>query len=110
VSIPWSDSDKNAPTKKAPRSTARKPAANAAIAAGAPVNAEDFESFMDSGELLPIDLAVRTSKERRISNFMLWKLAYAELMFYPKYWPALNERDFEKILTDYSERKRRFGK
>jgi undecaprenyl diphosphate synthase len=85
-------------------------AANAAIAAGTPANAEDFERFMDSGGLPPIDLMVRTSGEQRISNFMLWKLAYAELMFYPKHWPALRERDFEKMLNEYSERKRRFGK
>jgi len=85
-------------------------AANEAIAAGQPVDMESFESFMDTGELLPIDLVVRTSGEQRISNFMLWKLAYAELMFYPKYWPALKEHDFEKILDEYSDRKRRFGK
>jgi len=85
-------------------------AANSAIAAGEPVDLETFESFMDTGELLPIDLVVRTSGEQRISNFMLWKLAYAELMFYPKYWPALKEQDFEKILDEYSDRKRRFGR
>jgi undecaprenyl diphosphate synthase len=85
-------------------------ATNAAIENGKPVSMEEFESFMDSGELLPIDLVVRTSEEQRISNFMLWKLAYAELMFYPKFWPALNEKDYEKILIEYSSRKRRFGK
>ena len=85
-------------------------AANAAIAVGAPVDAEGFESFMDTGDLLPIDLVVRTSGEQRISNFMLWKLAYAELMFYPKHWPALRDRDFEKMLSEYNSRQRRFGK
>ncbi len=85
-------------------------ATNAAIADGRPVNTDDFECFMDSGELLPIDLVVRTSQEQRISNFMLWKMAYAELMFYPKFWPALGKRDFEKILDEYSDRQRRFGK
>ena len=76
----------------------------------ATLDLETFESFMDTGELLPIDLLVRSSGEQRISNFMLWKLAYAELIFYPKYWPALKERDFETMLSEYSERKRRFGK
>lgn len=85
-------------------------AVNAAIADGGSVNMDDLECFMDSGELLPIDLLVRTSQEQRISNFMLWKLAYAELMFYPKYWPALGKRDFEKMLDEYSDRQRRFGK
>lgn len=85
-------------------------AANAAIENGAPVTIDDFESFMDTGELLPIDLVVRTSEEQRISNFMLWKLAYAELMFYPKFWPALKTQDYEKMLAEYSKRKRKFGK
>lgn len=85
-------------------------AANAAIAAGDTVSAETFETFMDTGELLPIDLMVRTSGEMRISNFMLWKLAYAELMFYPRHWPALTNRDFEKMLQEYNKRQRRFGK
>lgn len=83
---------------------------NAAIENGKSVSMEEFESFMDSGELLPIDLVIRTSEEERISNFMLWKLAYAELMFYPKFWPALNNKDYEKMLNEYSNRKRRFGK
>jgi undecaprenyl diphosphate synthase len=74
------------------------------------LTANDFETFMDTGELLPIDLVVRTSDEQRISNFMLWKMAYAELMFYPKFWPALRNKDFEKMLDEYSDRKRRFGK
>jgi undecaprenyl diphosphate synthase len=85
-------------------------AANAAIAAGRQLNAATLETFMDSGDLPPIDLMVRTSGELRISNFMLWKLAYAELIFYPKHWPALRERDFNKMLEEYSARKRRYGK
>ncbi len=85
-------------------------AANAAIAQGEPVDAETFESLMDTGELLPIDLLVRTSGEQRISNFMLWKMAYAELMFYPKHWPALRNRDFAKMLAEYNTRQRRYGK
>jgi undecaprenyl diphosphate synthase len=85
-------------------------ATNAAIENGKPISMEEIESFMDSGELLPIDLVVRTSEEQRISNFMLWKMAYAELLFYPKFWPALNTKDYEKMLIEYSNRKRRFGK
>lgn len=85
-------------------------AANAAIAIGKPVDIKEFEALMDTGELLPIDMVVRTSGEQRVSNFMLWKLAYAELMFYPKHWPALRDRDFEKILIEYGKRQRRYGK
>jgi undecaprenyl diphosphate synthase len=84
-------------------------AANAAVTAGVATDADAFETFMDTGEIPPIDLVVRTSREMRISNFMLWKMAYAELMFYPKYWPALRGRDFAKMLREYNVRKRRFG-
>jgi undecaprenyl diphosphate synthase len=85
-------------------------ATNSAIAAGVAVDIDTYETFMDTGDLLPIDLAVRTGRDQRLSNFMLWKLAYAELLFYPKYWPALRERDFEKMLNEYNKRQRRFGK
>lgn len=86
-------------------------AANAAIAAGQPVTRETFETFMDTGDLLPIDMVVRTSNECRISNFMLWKLAYAELFFVPEHWPELvkSEKLWQRVLDEYARRDRRFG-
>lgn len=86
-------------------------AVNAAIAAGAPVDRATFETFMDTGDLLPIDLMVRTSNEIRISNFLLWKLAYAELMFVPQHWPDLvrDEKLWQATLDEYARRDRRFG-
>lgn len=86
-------------------------AANAAIAAGAPVSREEFETYMDTGDLLPIDLMVRTSNEFRISNFLLWKLAYAELLFLPQHWPDLvrDEKLWMHVLNEYAGRDRRFG-
>ncbi|MDR2413058.1 MAG: di-trans,poly-cis-decaprenylcistransferase [Rickettsiales bacterium] len=86
-------------------------AVNAAIAAGQPVDEEGFESFLDTGDLLPIDLMVRTSNENRISNFLLWKLAYAELLFVPEHWPELvkSERLWKNILDEFAKRNRRFG-
>jgi len=86
-------------------------AANAAIAAGEPVTRETFETFMDTGDLLPVDLMVRTSNEIRISNFLLWKLAYAELMFVPEHWPELvkSEKIWQRTLDEFAHRNRRFG-
>lgn len=86
-------------------------AANAAIAAGDPVTRETFETFMDTGDLLPIDMMVRTSNECRISNFLLWKLAYAELMFIPEHWPDLVKSPvlWQRVLDEYARRDRRFG-
>lgn len=86
-------------------------AVNAAIANGEPVTRETFETFLDTGDLLPIDLMVRTSNESRISNFLLWKLAYAELLFLPEHWPDLvkNEKLWQHVLDEFSKRNRRFG-
>ena len=86
-------------------------AVNAAIENGEPVDKDSFETFMDTGDLLPVDLMVRTSNENRISNFLLWKLAYAELLFIPEHWPDLvkSERLWQHILDEYQKRDRRFG-
>ncbi len=86
-------------------------AVNAAIENGEPVTRETFETFMDTGDLLPVDLMVRTSNEHRISNFLLWKLAYAELLFIPEHWPDLvkNEKLWQYTLDEFAKRNRRFG-
>ncbi|MCQ2599274.1 MAG: polyprenyl diphosphate synthase [Alphaproteobacteria bacterium] len=86
-------------------------AVNAAIVAGAPVDKQTFETFLDTGDLLPIDLMVRTSNEYRISNFLLWKLAYSELLFVPEHWPELvkSEKLWQYTLDEFAKRNRRFG-
>lgn len=56
------------------------------------------------------DLFIRTSGEQRISNFMLWQLAYTELYFTEVFWPDFDEKEFAKALTVYAQRNRRFGK
>ena len=60
-------------------------------------------------ELPPVDFIVRTSGEKRISNFLLWDAAYAELEFVEVHWPAFSEKDLQKVLAEYSARTRRFG-
>ena len=57
-----------------------------------------------------LDFLIRTGREQRISNFLLWQSAYSELYFCKKYWPDFSKRDFEKALADYTRRSRRFGK
>ncbi len=86
-------------------------AVNAAIENGEKVDKDTFETFMDTGDLLPVDLMVRTSNENRISNFLLWKLAYAELLFVPEHWPDLvkSEKLWQHILDEFQKRDRRFG-
>ncbi|UYG08182.1 polyprenyl diphosphate synthase [Halomonas sp. M4R1S46] len=57
----------------------------------------------------PVDLCIRTSGERRISNFLLWQMAYAELYFTPTLWPDFGAEAFDEALADFAGRKRRFG-
>ncbi len=56
------------------------------------------------------DLIIRTGKEKRISNFLIWQAAYSELYFSHKYWPEFSEKDLNNAFLDYSRRKRNFGK
>ena len=56
------------------------------------------------------ELMIRTSGEHRISNFLLWQLAYAELYFTPKLWPDFREKDLYEALLSFQKRERRFGK
>lgn len=69
---------------------------------------EQFDKLVDDAP--PLDLLIRTSGEKRISNFMLWQIAYAELYFTPLHWPDFNSREFQIAIADFSSRKRRFGK
>jgi len=56
------------------------------------------------------DLLIRTSGEKRISNFLLWQLSYSEFYFTEKYWPDFDESEFRKAILDYQGRDRRYGK
>lgn len=77
---------------------------------------ENFQSFKDgfyrnlsTRDIPDPDLLIRTSGEMRISNFLLWECAYAELHFTDTLWPDFGEKDLDHALQDYSERERRFG-
>ncbi|MGC8588861.1 MAG: polyprenyl diphosphate synthase [Hydrogenobaculum sp.] len=73
------------------------------------VNQEDIKKALDTCFLPAVDLLIRTGNEKRISNFLLWDLAYAELFFCEKYWPDFTPEDLCMIVEDFSKRKRRFG-
>lgn len=68
-----------------------------------------IEEHLYVPDVPPIDMIVRTSGEQRLSNFMLWRAAYSELLFLNKYWPDMTKQDVAAILEEYSRRKRRFG-
>lgn len=72
-------------------------------------NEKDFSQFLCISDLPEPDLFIRTSGEQRISNFMLWQIAYAELFFVDELWPDFNEETFAKAITIFQKRERRFG-
>jgi undecaprenyl diphosphate synthase len=68
-----------------------------------------FHSYLDQPKIPDPDLIIRTGGEQRLSNFLLWESAYAELYFVKEYWPDMNENLLDKILHEYAGRNRRFG-
>jgi undecaprenyl diphosphate synthase len=84
-------------------------AAHSAAAAGE-VTEESLRAHMWSAELPDLDIVIRTSGEQRLSNFLLWHAAYAELFFIKEHWPAFDERSLDGILLAFQERERRHGK
>jgi undecaprenyl diphosphate synthase len=73
------------------------------------VTPELMAKHMYGPDLPPLDFIIRTSGEQRLSGFMLWSAAYAEIKFIVKYWPAFTVADLEAALVDYAARQRRFG-
>ena len=70
---------------------------------------EDFRAHLYAPEMHDPDLLIRTSGERRISNYLLWQCAYSELVFRDELWPDFGREAFEQSLAEFSERRRRFG-
>ena len=73
------------------------------------INEELVSSYLYTHEFPDPDLVLRTSGEERISNFLLWQLAYSELYFADVYWPGFSKLDFLKAIYSYQQRKRRYG-
>ena len=73
------------------------------------ITEECFSSHLSCADLPDPDLFIRTSGEQRISNFLLWQLAYTELYFSPKQWPDFDEAELDEALQTYKARQRRFG-
>ena len=74
------------------------------------INNEIFYSYLSTAEVPQPELLIRTSGEYRISNFLLWQIAYAELYFSTKLWPDYRKTDLFEAIVDYQNRERRFGK
>jgi len=73
------------------------------------VSEENIQNCLDTANIPDVDLMIRTSGEIRISNYLLWQIAYAEMFFTSTYWPEFNENELDDIISDFNKRERRFG-
>lgn len=73
------------------------------------INADSLEPYLSMAGIPEPDLFIRTGGEQRISNFLLWQLAYTELYFTPVLWPDFNRAQFDQALASFARRQRRFG-
>ena len=74
------------------------------------VNEKNLEKYLQTKDIPDPDILIRTGNTKRLSNFLLWQLAYTEIFFNKKLWPAFTEKDFRKIIKDYKNIKRNFGR
>jgi len=83
---------------------------NLALKKGKKINASNFEKELYTKYIPDPEILIRTGGTKRLSNFLLWQLAYTEIFFVDKLWPDFNEDDFNKIIMKFSKIKRNFGK
>ncbi|WP_440924798.1 polyprenyl diphosphate synthase [Candidatus Pelagibacter sp.] len=73
------------------------------------INEKNLNKYLQTGNTPDPDLLIRTGDTKRLSNFLLWQLAYSEIFFEKKLWPDFNEKDYNKIINRYKKIKRNFG-
>ena len=74
------------------------------------INEKNLTKHLQTKNIPDPDILIRTGNTKRLSNFLLWQLAYTEIFFEKKLWPAFNENDYKKIIKEYKNIKRNFGK
>ncbi len=74
------------------------------------INEKNIKKYLQTRNIPDPDLLIRTGNTKRLSNFLLWQLAYSEIFFEKKLWPEFNEKDYNKIINNYKKIKRNFGK
>ena len=74
------------------------------------INEKNLSKYLQTKNIPDPDLLIRTGNTKRLSNFLLWQLAYSEIFFEKKLWPDFNEKDYNKIIRNYKSIKRNFGK
>tara|TARA_B100001559_G_scaffold212405_1_gene178058 strand:+ start:939 stop:1613 length:675 start_codon:yes stop_codon:yes gene_type:complete len=73
------------------------------------INEKNISKNLQTGSIPDPDLLIRTGNTKRLSNFLLWQLAYTEIFFEKKLWPAFNEKDYNKVIKEYKSIKRNYG-
>lgn len=73
------------------------------------ITEDQIAKYLFAPGVPPVDLMMRTSGEQRLSNFMLWRIAYSELLFVDKHWPAITADDIDAAIAEFHNRQRRFG-
>ena len=73
------------------------------------ITEENLNSCLDTADIPDVDLMIRTSGEVRVSNYLLWQIAYAEMFFTQTYWPEFDKFELDDIISDFYKRERRFG-
>ena len=74
------------------------------------INEKNLNKYLQTKNIPDPDILIRTGNTKRLSNFLLWQLAYSEIFFEKKLWPDFNEKDYNKIIKKYKKIKRNFGK
>ena len=74
------------------------------------INEKNLEKYLQTKDIPDPDILIRTGNTNRLSNFLLWQLAYTEIFFEKKLWPAFNDKDYNKIIKKYKKIKRNFGR
>jgi undecaprenyl diphosphate synthase len=73
------------------------------------INEKNIEKFLYTKDITDPDILIRTGNTKRLSNFLLWQLAYTEIFFEKKLWPDFNEKDYSKIINKFKKVKRNYG-
>ena len=74
------------------------------------IDSNTIQQHLATKDMPDVDLLIRTGGEQRLSNYLLWQCAYAELYFCDTYWPDFKEQELRKAIADYQNRERRYGK
>jgi len=74
------------------------------------INEKNIKKYLQTKNIPDPDILIRTGNTQRLSNFLLWQIAYSEIFFEKKLWPEFNEKDYNRIIRNFKKIKRNFGK